>query len=188
MVPGWDELCILQLAEAEALAERGEAGCRRATAGVRAWAQATLLCCLEGCCQAGVPHAASQPSSRPSVLHARLSPSFPTPPQAPPDLHPNAAGKAVLSTYPLGYSGDGAAASCPDPATAPATLLCARGFEADGERGRGAGAWSRQGAGPPQRAGGVGSKGAPRWLPYDRPEEVLSLPVCQRASGENDGQ
>eukprot|EP00198_Chlamydomonas_reinhardtii_P013074 XP_001702411.1 predicted protein [Chlamydomonas reinhardtii] len=63
MVPGWDELCIQQLAEAEALAERG---------------------------------------------------------------------KAVLSTYPLGYSGDGAAASCPDPATAPATLLCARGFEADG--------------------------------------------------------
>ncbi|GLC55882.1 hypothetical protein PLESTB_001039600 [Pleodorina starrii] len=41
-------------------------------------------------------------------------------------------GKAVLSTYPLGYSGSGAAASVPDEATAPATLLCAKGFEQDG--------------------------------------------------------
>ncbi|KAG2425670.1 hypothetical protein HXX76_013512 [Chlamydomonas incerta] len=63
MVPGWDELCIQQLAAAEAAAERG---------------------------------------------------------------------KAVLSTYPLGYSGEGAAAACPDAASAPATLLCARGFEPDG--------------------------------------------------------
>lgn len=39
----------------------------------------------------------------------------------------------MLSCYPLGYHGDGAAASAPDPATAPATLLCAGGFGPDGE-------------------------------------------------------
>ncbi|GLI62639.1 hypothetical protein VaNZ11_005305 [Volvox africanus] len=41
-------------------------------------------------------------------------------------------GKAVLSTYPLGYSGAGPAASSPDDTSAPATLLCAKGFEQDG--------------------------------------------------------
>ncbi|EFJ43296.1 hypothetical protein VOLCADRAFT_96541 [Volvox carteri f. nagariensis] len=41
-------------------------------------------------------------------------------------------GKAVLSTYPLGYSGAGAAASVPDEASAPATLLCANSFGPDG--------------------------------------------------------
>ncbi|KXZ54065.1 hypothetical protein GPECTOR_5g172 [Gonium pectorale] len=41
-------------------------------------------------------------------------------------------GKAVLSCYPLGYHGCGPAASVPDEATAPATLLCARGFGEDG--------------------------------------------------------
>ncbi len=39
----------------------------------------------------------------------------------------------MLSCYPLGYHGDGAAASAPDPSTAPATLLCAGGFGPDGE-------------------------------------------------------
>lgn len=44
----------------------------------------------------------------------------------------DAAGHArvLLSTYPAGYSGDGPAASVPE--QAPATLLCAKGFEADG--------------------------------------------------------
>jgi hypothetical protein len=35
--------------------------------------------------------------------------------------------KVVLSTYPLGYSGQGAAAQVPE--QAPATLLCAKGFD-----------------------------------------------------------
>lgn len=39
-------------------------------------------------------------------------------------------GKAVLSTYPLGYTGEGAAASVPE--DAPATLLCASRFDQQG--------------------------------------------------------
>lgn len=38
--------------------------------------------------------------------------------------------RVVLSTYPLGYCGDGAAAAIPDNASA--TLLCATGFNEDG--------------------------------------------------------
>jgi hypothetical protein len=38
--------------------------------------------------------------------------------------------KAVLSTYPLGYTGEGAAASVPE--EAPATLLCAYHFDQQG--------------------------------------------------------
>ncbi|GIL69568.1 hypothetical protein Vretifemale_495 [Volvox reticuliferus] len=41
-------------------------------------------------------------------------------------------GKAVLSTYPLGYSGAGPAATSPDDTSAPTTLLCAKGFDQDG--------------------------------------------------------
>lgn len=38
--------------------------------------------------------------------------------------------RVVLSTYPLGYTSQGAAAAVPD--QAPATLLCAKGFDDNG--------------------------------------------------------
>lgn len=38
--------------------------------------------------------------------------------------------RAMLSTYPLGYDGEGAAAAVPD--AAPATLLCAKEFDESG--------------------------------------------------------
>ena len=100
-VQGWDELCIQQLLAAEA-AEAAETGRPGSGPNVTSGAGG----------RPGVGPDVTSPPGRPSSASSRPS-------------------RVVISTYPPGYGGEGAAATLDeDP---PVTLLCAQGFGSDGE-------------------------------------------------------
>ncbi|KAG2482984.1 hypothetical protein HYH03_018110 [Edaphochlamys debaryana] len=81
-------------------------------------------------------------------------------------------GKAVLSTYPLPYEGEGPAASVPEPDTAPATLLCAGAFAQDGFL-RTVGRTLRQRPAKPLRSG-LWAAG----LSFARADWLKEVPYC----------
>jgi hypothetical protein len=85
--------------------------------------------------------------------------------------------RAVLSTYPLGYDGEGAAAAVPD--AAPATLLCAKEFDESGllrvqsRWGQQEAAWVGAHAGCPLQRASLAQRN------QDKPEIKICHCICK---------